>query len=227
MTRHSKNSCSGSVFTYNERHNHPDQQEHRKLGIQKSLESMRPIDTCTFCMKRSFDMVFCSASGHVGCRECFLNAILQQRRNNKKRKLSSAAQSRITTLDKGHDESEFLRQQTLFSNDNSIFGTNSPSSALFDKRARGSYSYRSEDSPTDTTYCIGEGSPRLSLSSLVSVVPKYIDDILVCYLCDRAILKEAKIVKKCGHLLCNHCSQAECACGCKDELNAPIFIKTQ
>ncbi|KAI8055464.1 hypothetical protein BDF22DRAFT_742051 [Syncephalis plumigaleata] len=75
MTRHSKNNTASSVFTYAER-------EMLKYGTQRKRlgrDSMRDYDACFLCLHTVRDPL-CCPQGHLGCKECFYENILAQKR---------------------------------------------------------------------------------------------------------------------------------------------------
>ena len=78
MTRHSKNNTALAVFTYAEK---------QKLkGIYGTLESrmgrdsQKPFDSCCLCLATARIPLICS-EGHLYCKECIYNSIIQQRKN--------------------------------------------------------------------------------------------------------------------------------------------------
>ncbi|CEP11050.1 hypothetical protein [Parasitella parasitica] len=78
MPRHSKNNTASSVFTYHESHT-------LEYGTKRCMEqqrlgrdSFRNYDACFLCLQTARDPV-CCAEGHLACRECMYENILQQK----------------------------------------------------------------------------------------------------------------------------------------------------
>ncbi|KAG1143420.1 hypothetical protein G6F37_007058 [Rhizopus arrhizus] len=74
MPRHSKNNTASSVFTYHEAHKLDYGTKRQRLG----RDSFRNYNACFLCLQTARDPV-CCAEGHIACRECMYENILQQR----------------------------------------------------------------------------------------------------------------------------------------------------
>ncbi|KAI8646312.1 hypothetical protein BD408DRAFT_360073 [Parasitella parasitica] len=74
MPRHSKNNTASSVFTYHESHTLEYGTKRQRLG----RDSFRNYDACFLCLQTARDPV-CCAEGHLACRECMYENILQQK----------------------------------------------------------------------------------------------------------------------------------------------------
>ncbi|KAL9552348.1 hypothetical protein MBANPS3_003809 [Mucor bainieri] len=74
MPRHSKNNTASSVFTYHESHTLDYGTKRQRLG----RDSFRNYDACFLCLQTARDPV-CCGEGHLACRECMYENILQQK----------------------------------------------------------------------------------------------------------------------------------------------------
>ncbi|ORE06811.1 hypothetical protein BCV72DRAFT_118746 [Rhizopus microsporus var. microsporus] len=74
MPRHSKNNTASSVFTYHEAHKLEYGTKRQRLG----RDSFRNYNACFLCLQTARDPV-CCAEGHIACRECMYESILQQK----------------------------------------------------------------------------------------------------------------------------------------------------
>ena len=78
MTRHSKNSCAAPVFTYHER-------QRTDWGTQSARitsHSIKPFDCCALCLHSAVDALVCQR-GHLFCKECIYESLLQQKERQK------------------------------------------------------------------------------------------------------------------------------------------------
>ncbi|KAI9271409.1 hypothetical protein BY458DRAFT_509377 [Sporodiniella umbellata] len=76
MPRHSKNNTASSVFTYHEASKLEYGTKKQRLG----RDSFRDYNACFLCLQIARDPV-CCAEGHIACRECMYENILQQKEN--------------------------------------------------------------------------------------------------------------------------------------------------
>ncbi|RCI05385.1 hypothetical protein CU098_001711 [Rhizopus stolonifer] len=74
MPRHSKNNTASSVFTYHEASKLEYGTKRQRLG----RDSFRNYNACFLCLQTARDPI-CCAEGHIACRECMYENILQQR----------------------------------------------------------------------------------------------------------------------------------------------------
>ena len=78
MTRHSKNSCAGPVFTYHER-------QRTNWGTQSARitsHAIKPFDCCALCLHSAVDALVCH-KGHLYCKECIYDSLLQQKERHR------------------------------------------------------------------------------------------------------------------------------------------------
>ncbi|KAI9471868.1 MAG: hypothetical protein EXX96DRAFT_582039 [Benjaminiella poitrasii] len=78
MPRHSKNNTASSVFTYHESKKLEYGTKRQRLG----RDSFRNYDACFLCLQTAQDPV-CCGKGHLACRECMYESILQQKQSIK------------------------------------------------------------------------------------------------------------------------------------------------
>ncbi|KAI8890127.1 hypothetical protein K501DRAFT_237024 [Backusella circina FSU 941] len=79
MPRHSKNNTASSVFTYHESHTLEYGTKRQRLG----RDSYRDYNACFLCLQVARDPVSCG-EGHLACRECMYESILQQKQDIKR-----------------------------------------------------------------------------------------------------------------------------------------------
>ncbi|KAL7311284.1 hypothetical protein PS15m_009065 [Mucor circinelloides] len=96
MPRHSKNNTASSVFTYHESHTLDYGTKRQRLG----RDSFRNYDACFLCLQTARDPV-CCGQGHLACRECMYENILQQKQ---------AIQHEQKMIELKHQESEQQKQ---------------------------------------------------------------------------------------------------------------------
>ncbi|KAG2212911.1 hypothetical protein INT46_010467, partial [Mucor plumbeus] len=97
MPRHSKNNTASSVFTYHESHTLDYGTKRQRLG----RDSFRNYDACFLCLQAARDPV-CCGEGHLACRECMYENILQQKQ---------AIKHEQKMIDMKNQESEQQKQQ--------------------------------------------------------------------------------------------------------------------
>lgn len=89
MTRHSKNSCAGPVFTYHER-------QRTDWGTQSARitsHSIKPFDCCALCLHSAIDALVCH-KGHLYCKECVYSSLVQQKERHKAEEASREERER-------------------------------------------------------------------------------------------------------------------------------------
>ncbi|KAI8981999.1 hypothetical protein BDF20DRAFT_973031 [Mycotypha africana] len=74
MPRHSKNNTASSVFTYHEAQSLEYGTKRQRLG----RDSYRNYNACYLCLQTARDPV-CCGEGHLACRECMYESIVQQK----------------------------------------------------------------------------------------------------------------------------------------------------
>ncbi|KAJ2094146.1 hypothetical protein GGI09_005564 [Coemansia sp. S100] len=75
MVRHSKNNTASGVFTYAERQMVDYGTKSKRLGS----DSKRPFDSCYLCLNTARVPMVCP-SGHISCKECAIQSILEQKK---------------------------------------------------------------------------------------------------------------------------------------------------
>ena len=81
MSRHSKNNTAGAVFTYKEK-----QMLKGIYGTKSKIletESMKKFEQCFICLQKLEDPFACP-EGHIFCKDCIMNNLLQQKKKIKK-----------------------------------------------------------------------------------------------------------------------------------------------
>ncbi|KAJ2739602.1 hypothetical protein GGI20_006079 [Coemansia sp. BCRC 34301] len=86
MVRHSKNNTASGVFTYAERQMVDYGTKSKRLGG----DSKRAFDACYLCLKMAVVPVVCG-KGHISCKECVLQSILEQKQAIERAKHEYAA----------------------------------------------------------------------------------------------------------------------------------------
>lgn len=98
MSRHSKNANTRQYFTYEERRRLMGSSGSGGLYGSKSArlgaDSMLPFDACCLCMKPAVRPVLTWPLGHLYCKECILENILQQRKRIARLKASQEERQR-------------------------------------------------------------------------------------------------------------------------------------
>lgn len=120
MTRHSKNSCAGPVFTYSER-------QRTNWGTQSARinsHAIKPFDCCAICLHAAVDAVVCQ-KGHLYCKECIYESLLQQKERQKDEQAVRDDRERRQRLQEEqkqqeHDESDIHH---FIQTEQSIFAT--------------------------------------------------------------------------------------------------------
>ena len=77
MTRHSKNNTALGVFTYAEKQKLKG--VYGTLNSRMGRDSQKPFDHCSLCLAQARTPLVCSG-GHLFCKECIYNSIVQQRK---------------------------------------------------------------------------------------------------------------------------------------------------
>lgn len=199
MTRHSRNACAGSVFTYAERRR---MDGHDTADIPAGW--IAQVDTCFMCMKRAEQPCVCS-QGHVGCRECFLSTLLARQKEKKKR-MDGQEVVDEGKIDNSQVETFLAQQQVLKETDNHQHQHHHPSrpSAPTTKKM---VNFMDEQKRPG---CPGGSEPHpLSIKSLHSVSFKYssLDRAVVCFRCQGRLQREAHSYQPCGHVVCALCTE--------------------
>ena len=77
MTRHSKNNTALGVFTYAEKQKLKG--VYGTLQSRMGKDSQKPFDSCSLCLAEARNPLVCG-EGHLFCKECVFNSIVQQRK---------------------------------------------------------------------------------------------------------------------------------------------------
>ncbi|KGN44119.1 E3 ubiquitin-protein ligase CSU1 [Cucumis sativus] len=101
--RHSKNNNDLAFFTYDEK---------RKLGYGTQKErlgkdSIKPFDVCCLCLKPFIDPMCCQ-KGHTFCKECILECLLSQKKDNQRKLAAYTAQQK---QEKEEAEEKLMQQK--------------------------------------------------------------------------------------------------------------------
>jgi hypothetical protein len=161
-------------------------------------------------MAKCQDPVICGLEGgHFGCRECYLSYILQQKKRFKK------LQSEYEKYEIAKVEMKAPIQPDY----DCVLRGHRPetSTAVLDHNLASFWSKTPEfkdskpSKPSKVIQCPFGESHDISMSSLISVQPKYLKNDLVCFSCEGIIRKNAKIFEECGHLFCCECSGTICS----------------
>ncbi|KZP01890.1 hypothetical protein CALVIDRAFT_474606 [Calocera viscosa TUFC12733] len=116
MTRsHSKNNTASSVFSYAEYKKLDYGTKRQRLGA----ESMRAFSACSLCLSRAREPVCCQA-GHLYCRECVIQDLLEQKRDLRRyeRRVRELEREEAAERERGRERArervlrEFERGQT-------------------------------------------------------------------------------------------------------------------
>jgi len=118
MSRHSKNNTAGAYFTYEERQKLDYGTKEARIG----RDSMRPCNACHICLHTARDPLICE-QGHLSCRECSLESILNQKEEIAKKQRGhkdAIERKRFMEETKAKEEKEkvlkeFSRQQEMSS----------------------------------------------------------------------------------------------------------------
>eukprot|EP00727_Mastigamoeba_balamuthi_P003895 m51a1_g13502 hypothetical protein (340) ;mRNA; f:821-1939 len=81
MARHAKNNCSAPVFSHYEK-------SRLQYGTQKmvlSSESFKDVDHCCLCLQAVGLPAVCCGEGHLFCKECVLQSLVEQRKECKRK----------------------------------------------------------------------------------------------------------------------------------------------
>ncbi|KAJ2707101.1 hypothetical protein FB645_001077 [Coemansia sp. IMI 203386] len=82
MVRHSKNNTASGVFTYAERQMVDYGTKSRRLGRDSKLN----YDSCYLCLSTARSPMVCTL-GHLSCKECVLQSILEQKQSIEEEKM--------------------------------------------------------------------------------------------------------------------------------------------
>lgn len=85
MSRHSKNNTSGTVFTYHERQLLKNKGEWGTINHKLKEDSQKKFEQCYLCYNIASNPVCCS-KGHLYCKECILDNLLNQKKEYDKYK---------------------------------------------------------------------------------------------------------------------------------------------
>ncbi|CAK9328611.1 unnamed protein product [Citrullus colocynthis] len=101
--RHSKNNNDLAFFTYDEK---------RKLGYGTQKErlgkdSIKPFDVCCLCLKPFIDPMCCH-KGHTFCKQCILECLLAQKKDNQRKLAAYTAQQK---QEKEEAEEKLMQQK--------------------------------------------------------------------------------------------------------------------
>ncbi|KAI8382320.1 hypothetical protein BD560DRAFT_444244 [Blakeslea trispora] len=123
MPRHSKNNTASSVFTYHEANTLDYGTKRQRLG----RDSYRNYDACFLCLQSARDPVAC-AHGHLACRECMYESILQQKQaiKHEQRMLEQKAQDLDNQKQLEDLEAKRALLDTFDKTQNSMLGNRRP-----------------------------------------------------------------------------------------------------
>mmetsp|Transcript_13305 Transcript_13305/g.14701 ORF Transcript_13305/g.14701 Transcript_13305/m.14701 type:complete len:307 (+) Transcript_13305:26-946(+) len=115
MSRHSKNNTASAVFTYAER------QRIGHWGTQKTKlgeDSQRRFEQCFICLHKA-EKPACCPDGHIFCRECAIENLVNQRKEKERDLEAWTAQEELKVRDKAEEikrneekrKSDFVKAQ--------------------------------------------------------------------------------------------------------------------
>ncbi|CAK9308632.1 unnamed protein product [Citrullus colocynthis] len=216
--RHSKNNNDLAFFTYDEK---------RKLGYGTQKErlgkdSIKPFDVCCLCLKPFIDPMCCQ-KGHTFCKECILECLLAQKKDNQRKLASYTAQQK---QEKEEAEEKLMQQKAreldAFDQQNHGAVTSYEEEALRTMKAFWLPSATPEAPvkagvPPSRTFC-PEGNEKLKLKSFFSIhftedksdqkKSKSYDVTYVCPSCKVTLTNTMALValSTCGHVFCKKCA---------------------
>ncbi|KAI8981041.1 hypothetical protein BDB01DRAFT_724213 [Pilobolus umbonatus] len=119
MPRHSKNNTASSVFTYHESHTLDYGTKRLRLG----RDSYRNYDACFLCLQTAREPVCCS-EGHLACKECIYESILQQKQaiQREQRSIEQSVQESNNKKQQEADVAEQKALETFDKTQNSMLG---------------------------------------------------------------------------------------------------------
>ena len=109
MSRHSKNNTGSSIFTYGERQKLKGLNEWGEVSSRIGADSQKKFEQCSLCLGRIKDPV-CCLKGHMYCRQCIIENLLFQKKQNKiKKKEYNEKQSTIEKINENKEQNEIQK----------------------------------------------------------------------------------------------------------------------
>lgn len=253
MVKHSKHNVNRPFFTHVER----ARLNNEGYGTQKlrlGTDSMLPFDACALCLKRCVQPV-ATPYGYFYCRECILENILAQKKEQKKleqlqqsEQQHEAAQTKQAAHDKLKNKIEQFEKITDTAP--ATNSSNSKTEASFWMPTVSNANHHKDKESTKTVKKIVDPSCNKSLrvKDLITVsfsIPKHEKKQqetssqtcnYECPSCFKVFTQAMKgyVIRTCGHTLCKHCFEQymknaqQCACVvCSQKTKERDFILVQ
>lgn len=207
MTRHSRNSCSGSVFTYAERARMAGRMgEEDKNNLMNMGETRARPGQCALCSSICVDPC-CCPEGHLGCRECFLLSLLtQKKRYTAELRAYEQGMAPEAPGDSCLQTKDFLEQQTIAGARPGSVARRGDDLPFWMQHTKDHDRRAGKPKREDYSSCIAAGSPHpVSVRALHSLRMKVTEYGASCFNCGAALVRCFAQVE-CGHVLCEGCN---------------------
>ncbi|KAG2377871.1 hypothetical protein C9374_008956 [Naegleria lovaniensis] len=229
MTKHSKN-ASCRVFYSNQ------EKDRLRQGTQQSRlgsESMRPFDACCLCNQPVYKPAV-SKSGFLYCYECILENLVQQKKENERKKLEmeeKEIEEQIKQI-KESEEKQYLQlerkldilQNSVVSsassstNSTPISSSSTPTSEINKKKKKKIKKLKTTDpmNPKETLKMKDLVRVNFKLTTKAEEEGELIPEFNVRYECPCCFkvfnnaCKGAYVVRECGHVMCVTCFDKFC-----------------
>lgn len=205
MARHSKNNTASGVFTYSERQMTGYGTKRKRLGG----ESKRKFDSCYLCLETARQPVVCKR-GHLSCRECALQCILDQ-----KLQIQNAAKREEDDQRRQQQEAETEKSREMDGKRVRLLEgeVGLKSAQLVKRTTTESHFWTPSKTPPSTkkpTRAVKRSVECLASTPAHQLRPKDLinvcfSDSKLCPSCDRPFGSEIQVIVGCGHVLCGRC----------------------
>ncbi|PVU85728.1 hypothetical protein BB559_006845 [Furculomyces boomerangus] len=224
MSRHSKNNTAKGYFTYAERQMLDYGSKNQRIGS----DSKRDFDCCYLCLQKARIPV-CCLKGHLSCKECIYESILSQKANIIR--LEKNYKEYLETLAAGKKDEEkqlqlvnkiqFIERETLGTRSR----TDTKQSKPYDRPTQSSdkklasfwvpsMSTEAEKKvkkpEKELPQCLESTPHPIKIKNLVPVNFSHSkNNEKICPSCTKTFQNGSKIkvMKKCGHCICDSCWQ--------------------
>jgi nitric oxide synthase-interacting protein len=214
MPRHSKNSTNRALFTYDEYKNLDYGTQRVRLG----RDSLRSFDACNICLQQAIEPVCCT-KGHLYCKECIYNSILEQKKEimkEEKEFQEELAKQQAELSEKSqHEKSKEIETFLTIQKGIQLLKSKQIKESIESNRVLPSNedSRSQENKKRKIVSCMVDSHP-ISLRKLFPVYftqleeeKQQIHHSFICPACRKILSNSGKmfILPNCGHVFCKLC----------------------
>ena len=231
MSKHSKNNTGSSIFTYGERQMLKDRNEWGNITKRLGSDSQKNFEMCSLCLSFIKNPV-CCLKGHMFCKECIIENLLFQKKQNKKKIKEYEENNKDLKLMKEKEEEEKKIKQIKKIEENYNENIN-------EKKEKNNKTIKTKrfieneinhcfwipettplnrekilEKPKDILICPSIKPHNIKLKELINLIltkSKGNENKFMCKICENNLgIQKIITLKNCGHVMCEKCFNLTC-----------------